>query len=132
MAFAALIVKFQDRRLRLLWPLFTALIGLSVAVFAFLVWKRHELHETKRNGETIVRALETFHTDHGFYPESLSELTPTCISEIPPARRGEALWIYHREEGGFSLQANEDERTGDGNSHWLEYNTTWRNWERGD
>ena len=58
-----------------------------------------------RWGEPIVAALETYHRDHGRYPDSLSVLTPRYVAKevltLPPPVAGPGYQLDRR--GGYSL-----------------------------
>jgi hypothetical protein len=53
----------------------------------------------------IVAALEKYRTEHGTYPERLSDLVPKYIAEIKPPRYGAKKWdyVYHANRDLFSL-----------------------------
>jgi hypothetical protein len=55
-------------------------LGIALAN-TFIQWKIADV-----NGERIVRACESFYSDNGRYPKTLSELVPRYLPSIPPAK----------------------------------------------
>jgi hypothetical protein len=66
------------------------------------------------------------------YPNSLAELVPEFLDQVPEPTWGLQVWIYGREPSGFSLQVHESSRTGDGNAHWFAYLGQVQGWQMGD
>jgi hypothetical protein len=58
-----------------------ALILGIVVTNALIQWKIADA-----NGERLVRACESFHSENGKYPKTLSELVPRYLPSIPPAK----------------------------------------------
>ena len=56
-------------------------------------------------GDQIIAALERYRADHGQYPESLSQLTPTYMPSIASPRHGARKWDYvtYRDRSDFAL-----------------------------
>jgi hypothetical protein len=56
----------------------------------------------KRNGDTIIGALNEYHSDQGRYPEKLDDLVPTHLAELkePGTMWG---WLYIAEKENFTL-----------------------------
>ena len=122
-----------DRKPILPWPLLTAsLFGLVLAVCLCRLRTQYQFRQTITNGTVVVRAVESFRAARQFYPDTLDDLVPEFIPEIPPASWGQGLWIYRCEDDRFTLQVSEDGNTGDGNSHWLQYSPVSRRWDMGD
>jgi len=121
------------RKSLLPWLLLAAsLVGPPLAVCLFSLLTQHQLRQTIANGAVVVSTLERFHAARSNYPEALDELVPGLIAEIPPASWGRGLWIYQRRDQNFILQVNETKGTGDGNSHWLQYDSVSQRWDTGD
>jgi hypothetical protein len=77
--------------------------------------------KTQQRGDRIVMALTQYRADHGRYPESLGELSPAYLKDIPHPTWGLREWKYRGQTSEFNLRVDESTRTGDGNSHYLEY-----------
>lgn len=59
---------------------------------------------TKINGSTIAQALERFHEDKLVYPQSLEELIPVYLQEIPEALTTQGTgWLYVASGGEYTL-----------------------------
>lgn len=93
---------------------------------------RGKIDETKRRGDMIIRALEQFHSDRGYYPQSLADLAPKHIKELAPPTWGLKEWQYESRGSEFTLKVNESMHTGDGSSRWLRYEGTKYGWHIGD
>jgi hypothetical protein len=109
-------------------------IGLVISLLLYCAHQKSRFSATIANGEQITAALERFHSDRGRYPDALSELRPAYLVIIPPATWGIRSWVYmpDLDRGGYALQVNESMRTGDGNAHWLRYDSQVRRWKIGD
>jgi len=53
---------------------------------------------TRINGLRLLLALEVFRGQAGRYPESLGELVPGILQELPPNTVSNASWVYRRTE----------------------------------
>ena len=106
----------------LVLPVFLCLVGCS---------DKQQIAETEQRGNRIVDALETFRSDNGHYPQSLLELSPKYLSDIPSPIWGLRKWEYQVNKGQFELGVNESIHTGDGVSQWLRYYGR-KHWEMGD
>jgi len=51
---------------------------------------------TRINGLRLLLALEVFRGQAGRYPESLGELVPGILQELPPDSVSNASWVYRR------------------------------------
>ena len=60
--------------------------------------------ETKRRGEDIARALETYRAKHGAYPKVLRELVPEFLPRINPPVAGRTEWSYGVDAAGTRFQ----------------------------
>ena len=54
------------------------------------------------NGERIVRACESFYSDHGRYPKTLNELVPRYLPSIPRAGAGDFYYYNSQDSGGLA------------------------------
>jgi hypothetical protein len=93
---------------------------------------RKRLEETIQIGNEVVSALDAFMKDNEHYPDSLGELSPKYIGEIPSPAWGLRQWKYSSQGKEFSLSVDESRRTGDGNSRWLRYRPDGHGWQIGD
>jgi hypothetical protein len=115
-------------------PVAVLVILASLVALALVAYRSiGSLEETKRSGDLIVKALGKFRAEHNRYPLTLAELCPTYLETIPTPIWGLRVWNYQRTPGGdFYLGVNEDEHTGDGNSHWFRYLGPTHGWQIGD
>ncbi len=60
--------------------------------------------ETMKIGGDIINALETYHSEHGRYPNTLDDLIPKYITQIKPPPWGETGWLYKRHKKDFVLE----------------------------
>jgi hypothetical protein len=93
---------------------------------------RQKMAETTQRGNRIVRALEQYHADRGRYPNSLTDLSPKYLREIPPPTWGLRTWQYQSRASDFTLRVDESVHTGDGDSRWLQYMGKQLGWQVGD
>ncbi len=56
----------------------------------------------KKRAQVIIDALAHYHTDHKAYPQTLAELVPTYLPEIPKTTFGEEF-VYANKVLGFSV-----------------------------
>ena len=63
-------------------------------------WSDAAVAETKRRGDVICRAIESYRGRHGRVPSSLSELQPEFLSQIPEPTVGKKRWEYASYENG--------------------------------
>jgi hypothetical protein len=63
---------------RMMIYIFTAT---ATVAFVFL-----DIHIAARRAQTVVQALQTYHAQHGRYPERLKDLVPETLPELPRAR----------------------------------------------
>lgn len=63
-------------------------------------WSDAAVAETKRRGDVICRAIESYRGRYGKVPSSLSELQPEFLSEIPQPTVGRKTWGYASYESG--------------------------------
>jgi hypothetical protein len=69
-------------------------LGLSLLVcwIAALVLSfgivRYQVRLTEVKGDLIIAAIEDYRRDRGRYPDSLGDLVPACLPEIPSTRMG--------------------------------------------
>jgi hypothetical protein len=68
-------------------------------------WNRFHaaINASKVRGDMIVEQLERFHTEEGRYPESLDDLVPEYLTEIPHPTDGEGFF-YEPRDNGFRLK----------------------------
>jgi hypothetical protein len=75
-------------------------VALALAAGVGVYWWAHRdegrLEESKERGSVIVQGLESYHTRHGIYPESLDDLVPDHAPGIEPPTWGLERWRYRR------------------------------------
>jgi hypothetical protein len=82
---------------KLPWPEITVAVLVLIAGLGVFAWAHRdegELEETKRRGEQIVGALESFRARTGAYPDSLPQLVPEYIAAIEQPVWGTQQWRY--------------------------------------
>lgn len=88
---APVLMLFRSRRRSALIHLGMAvLFALSFAggqLLRYVVW-RHEVECVTARGEPLVRAVHAFEAKHGRPPESLDQLVPAYLPEVPPTGIG--------------------------------------------
>ncbi|MEN8150813.1 MAG: hypothetical protein ABFS86_13400 [Planctomycetota bacterium] len=104
----------------------------GVVLLAVACSEQADLDETRRRGDRIVSALESYRTTEGEYPTTLEELTPDYLPEIPTPTWGLRTWVYEHLTDGFGLAVHESRRTGDGNAHWYAWLGPEHGWQFGD
>lgn len=77
----------------------------STLILSFYVGGSQSFEEiTARNGTVIVEALDRFYQQRGTYPESLSELVPETIDQLPEAVTTQGTgWLYTSTDDTFIL-----------------------------
>jgi len=60
--------------------------------------------ETMIIGSDIINALETYHSEHGRYPNTLDDLIPKYVTQIKQPLWGETGWLYKRHKKDFVLK----------------------------
>ena len=82
------------------------ILGLPISFFLAMEYGKTYSPEdvTERNGEIIVKALQSYRRDRGIYPSSLIELVPTYLESIPEALTTQhSGWLYTTQESQFTL-----------------------------
>jgi hypothetical protein len=69
--------------------------------------------ETMIIGGDIINVLETYHSEHGRYPNTLDDLIPKYITQIKPPLWGETGWLYKRHKKDFVLEVGYEFGDGD-------------------
>lgn len=97
--------------MRLVVPLLLSAMLLTVAAVVFVArcgppiaaalqwretWSSEALAQSKREAEPLLEAIRRYCADHGDLPESLDELSPAYITEIPRPLVGEEQWHLRR------------------------------------
>ena len=81
-----------------------AVVGVGVVVFGEAIWWRSSaILSSQATGDELIERIERYQTDHGVYPASLEQLTPTYIHAIERPSAGERLWRYSLQEDGNSF-----------------------------
>jgi hypothetical protein len=98
-----------------------------LAVIATLNFTRAEQtmahNQTMANEAQIACALERYHLAHDKYPETLDQLTPQFIAQIPhDIIGGEPLHYRRKDDGKFLLYSVGWNETDDGGQEILEFN----------
>ena len=57
-------------------------------------WSDSRIAETKRRGDVICHAIDTYRTKTGKYPSHLEDLQPEFLREIPQPTVGHKQWDY--------------------------------------
>ncbi len=66
-------------------------------------WTAERQTETIARGDRIGVALMLWHESHGSFPESLNDLVPVFLDEVPHPVAGVTRWYYERTPRGFRL-----------------------------
>ena len=66
------------------------LIGFVAAFGTFVPIHRSKQERSKATGDTVCAALDAWRNRHGRYPETLQELVPECLANVPTTAMG--LW----------------------------------------
>lgn len=79
------------------------LIGFVTALGTFLPIHRSKQERSKATGDAVCAALDAWHNRHGRYPETLQELVPELLPNVPTSAMG--LWStipfrYRRDAAG--------------------------------
>jgi len=77
----------ENKQLTKTWikPIFTSLVaGLIIG----LCLSYYQSIERRKNAEKIIEAINKFHKETGVFPDSLNELKPKFLKEIPDSRWG--------------------------------------------
>ncbi|HNQ24681.1 MAG TPA: hypothetical protein PKK06_16485 [Phycisphaerae bacterium] len=61
-------------------------------------WSLAEIDEAQRDTQPLIDALVAYRTDHGVYPDALSQLVPRYLKTIGRAPLGNPEWQYHPRE----------------------------------
>lgn len=65
--------------------------------------KQLEQAEKMADGIEIRHALQAFHAEYGMYPESLHDLVPVYLAEVPVGPDGRDRYAYDPETGWYGL-----------------------------
>ena len=68
--------------------IYTVLVGASVGFYLF------DLSIARSRAEVIIAAAEQYHDDKGGYPETLQQLVPDYLAEIPAPRIAPGRFYY--------------------------------------
>ena len=63
-------------------------------------WSNSRIAETQARGEIVRRALDAYARDNGRFPDSLTELVPGHLADIPLPTVGRKSWRYHPYQNG--------------------------------
>ena len=87
---------------------------LLLAIGAFVILNMGPITELFRDfsrswtiseADTLIAAVENFHSDSSFYPDSLDDLVPEYLSSIPkPSVMGTDRFYYENQDTVFELQ----------------------------
>jgi hypothetical protein len=69
----------------------------------FWNWRSSAIEESKRRGETIMRAIAAYKKDNGHLPAKLDELSPGYIKTMPQPTAGGRVWRYRVTDNGESF-----------------------------
>jgi hypothetical protein len=79
-----------------------ALTSLLALILASCGWSDAQVAETKRRGDIICKAIETYRARTGKVPGDLKKLQPDFLSEIPQPTVGKKIWTYATYESGHA------------------------------
>jgi len=65
-------------------------------------WSDTQVAETKHRGDMVCRALEAYRARTGKVPDSLQQLQPDFLPEIPQPTVGKRAWTYETYQNGRS------------------------------
>lgn len=66
------------------------LLGAIAAIVAMAPIHRSKQARSKASGDAVCAALDAWHEQHGRYPDTLQELVPTLLPNVPTSAMG--LW----------------------------------------
>jgi hypothetical protein len=91
-------------------------------------WSSSRVESSKKKGSGIVAAIDRYKSDHGKFPENLSQLVPQYIDRIEKPDAGDMDWLYETDVDGkdFSLwvkcrETDKPSTTHEPNFEHLEY-----------
>ncbi|MGD8452311.1 MAG: hypothetical protein PVJ57_10875 [Phycisphaerae bacterium] len=67
----------------------------------------------------LTLALSRFKSEHGVYPETLAELVPTCIPDLPLDPFADGPFQYRRDGDTYVLYSRGDDGVDDGGKTWF-------------
>jgi hypothetical protein len=79
------------------------LLGAIAAIVAMRLIHRSQQARSKASGDAVCAALDAWHEQHGRYPDTLQELVPAFLSNVPTSAMG--VWStipfrYQRDAAG--------------------------------
>lgn len=80
--------------------------GFAYSVFCEAPWTADRINKSKSRGDQIVAALKAFKQKHGAYPDTLGELVPGFMLEIPNPTAGTREWKYVKDKPGQGAYYN--------------------------
>lgn len=100
---------------------------LCVALMALMALGYRSLNEDMDQRTSMaITAIERYQVDRGKYPESLSQLVPLYLSEVPRCTRKQRLHYNNKENGSFGITC----RTYGFMNHSYDSETKqWRDWD---
>jgi hypothetical protein len=70
----------------------------------FWGWTEANIRASKDSGAVIIEAVRRFQRHHGVLPQSLDDLVPAYLPEVPLPSAGGGEWYYGiTDGGGFTL-----------------------------
>jgi hypothetical protein len=66
-------------------------------------WYPWKVHESKRAGDEIIQAIESYRQREGRYPAKLNDLVPRYLRAISPPTAGQKQWTYWAEPNGSAF-----------------------------
>ncbi len=58
-------------------------------------WSSRNIERTKKRGDVIIKAIESYRKDHNELPKKLDNLKPDYIKLLPRPMVGKRKWTYH-------------------------------------
>ena len=107
-----------------------SVVGLMVGGGIILVTQRGENNQQMvQNSAPIIQALSKYKKDHAQFPETLDQLVPQYVSEIPKCKSSSQLriiYIYRKEQDAYELNCY----TGMFNKHrYKSITAEWDDWD---
>lgn len=88
------------------------LVLIATVVTLVLVWPSSTANDrwddeaqqlTIERAQPIIRAIDAYRVDHADEPDSLDELVPEYLDELPAPLVGGQVWEYHNTRGSYEL-----------------------------
>ena len=88
-------------------------------------WTADRIEQSERRGDDVVRALESYHSKNGKYPNALVQLQPEFIRVIAPPLAGRQKWDYVGSDRGYMLSFRRTDDASSEEFHVTHRSSTW-------